>query len=241
MNLGKLISMAFISFAILVIQLSCSRSLAVSTTKQPPKGYVVASFTVHDTVTFQKYRDGAAGLAQKYGGKMILRDINSKTVEGVDPKQILAIIEFPSFKDADGYYNSPEYTEARKFGIAGADRLIILAHGTSQVVRVSSSQPKGYLVANFTIHDQEVFRKHMETEVSLAEKFNGKAIVYDVNAKVVEGNAQQVTTVLEFASFADLERFYNSPEYNAARKFRVASSKSFAILGEGINENPEKK
>lgn len=208
---------------------------------EPPKGYLIANFTVKDSVTFQKYRDAATGLAQKHQGKMLMRDINSKTVEGDNPKQIMAIIEFPSFKDAEGYYNSAEYTEAKKFGMASAERLIILAKGIAQVSSGRSEQPKGYLVANFTIHDQDTFRKYIEAGGPLVEKFNGKAIVYDVDAKVVEGNGKQITALMEFASFADLERFYNSPEYNAARKFRITSTKGSVVLGKGISESADKK
>jgi uncharacterized protein (DUF1330 family) len=213
----------------------------VTIPKDEPKGYLIANFTVKDSVTFQKYRDAAAGLAQRYHGKMIMRDINSKTMEGVDPKQIMAIIEFPSFEDAEGYYNSPEYTEARKFGMASAERLIILAKGIPQAVRITSGQLKGYLVANFTIHDQDTFRKYIEAGGPLVEKFNGRAIVYDMNAKVVEGKGKQIIAVMEFASFANLERFYNSLEYRAARKFRIASSNGSVVLGEGNMENPKKK
>ena len=225
------------SFTIVAKAQNTPTTVAPKQQDEPSKGYLIANFTVKDSVTFQKYRDAAAGLAQKHQGKMIMRDIKSKAVEGVDPKQIMAIIEFPSFKDAEGYYNSPEYSEARKFGRASAERLIILAKGIPQAFRVSSEQPKGYLVANFTIDDQDTFRKYIEAGGPLVEKFNGRAIVYDVNAKVVEGNGKQITAVMEFASFADLERFYNSPEYIAARQFRVSSTEGSVVLGEGISQN----
>jgi uncharacterized protein (DUF1330 family) len=204
---------------------------------ETPKGYLIANFTIKDSITFQKYREAAAGLAQKYQGRMIVRDVNSKTVEGADPKKITAIIEFPSLKQAEVYYNSPDYTKAKKFGIASADRLIILAEGIPQAARVSSGYPKGYLIANFTIHDQDTFKKYMETGGPVVGKFNGKAIVYDVKAKGVEGNGQQIIAVMEFPSFADLERFYNSAEYTSARKFRIASTKGSVILAEGMSEN----
>src|SRR5688500_3803627 len=125
--------------------------------------------------------------------------------------------------------------------MASAERFIILTKGIPQAVRVSSGQPKGYLVANFTVHDQNTFSKYIEAGGPLVAKFNGKAIVYDTNAKVVEGNGKQIMAVMEFASFADLERFYNSPEYTAARKFRIASSNGSVVLGAGMSEKAEKK
>ena len=206
------------------------------------KGYLIANFTVNDSVTFQKYRNAAAGLAQKYQGKMIMRDVNSKTVEGDAPREITAIIEFPSFDHAEGYYNSPEYTAARVFGIAAAERLVILAKGIfPENEPKDSGQAKGYLVANFTIQDQDTFKKYIESGGSLVGKFNGNTLIYDVDAKTVEGNGEHIIAVMEFASFADLDRFYNSPEYTAARKFRIAATKGSVVLGEGIRENPKAK
>jgi uncharacterized protein (DUF1330 family) len=237
-NLILLITICIASSSTIIAQAqSTQKALAPIQKDELPKGYLIANFTIKDSVTFQKYREAVAGLAQKHQGKMLMRDINSKTVEGDNPKQIMAIIEFPSFKDAEGYYNSAEYREAKKFGIASAERSIILAKGIVQVSSGRSEQPKGYLVENFTIHDQDIFRKYIEAGGPLVEKFNGRAIVYDVNAKVVEGNGKQITAVMEFASFADLERFYNSPEYIAARQFRVSSTEGSVVLGEGISEN----
>jgi uncharacterized protein (DUF1330 family) len=62
-----------------------------------------------------------------------------------------------------------------------------------------------------------------------------------VNAKVVEENGKQITAVMEFASFADLERFYNSSEYMVARQFRFSSTEGSVVLGEGMSENLKRK
>ncbi len=51
---------------------------------------------------------------------------------------------------------------------------------------------KGYIIANFTIHDEEAFKKYVEAGGSLAAKFNGKVISYDVKPDVTEGSAEAI-------------------------------------------------
>jgi uncharacterized protein (DUF1330 family) len=88
-----------------------------------------------------------------------------------------------------------------------------------------------------TIHDQETFKRYVEAGSSLAAKFNGKIIAFDTAPKVVEGNAEAIMAIMEFDTFADANRFYNSPEYTAARQFRVASTTSSIVLLEGLPQN----
>src|SRR5688572_1472811 len=97
-----------------------------------------------------------------------------------------------------------------------------------------TTAPKGYLIATFTIHDQESFQKYVEAGGHLAAKFNGRVILFDANPKIVEGKSEEILGLMEFATLADAERFYNSPEYTAARQFRVAATTSTIILAEGL-------
>jgi uncharacterized protein (DUF1330 family) len=93
---------------------------------------------------------------------------------------------------------------------------------------------KGYLIANFTIHDEETFKKYIEAGGSLAAKFNGKVISFDGKPDVVEGSAEAIMAIMEFDTLADAKRFYNSPEYTAARQFRIASTTGTIVLVEGL-------
>jgi uncharacterized protein (DUF1330 family) len=97
-----------------------------------------------------------------------------------------------------------------------------------------AAQPHGYMIANYTINDQETFQKYMEAAGSLAPKYNGKVIIYDVTTRTLEGNPKSVIAVAEFPSLAEAERFYNSPEYTAARKFRIASTEGWVLLTSSV-------
>ncbi len=129
--------------------------------------------------------------------------------------------------------------------IAGIAIALVAASGHAQEAKPSSSAPaagvppRGYLVANYTIHDQETFKKYMEAAGPLAPKFNGQVIIYDVKARTLEGNPKSVMAVAEFSSVAEAERFYNSPEYTAAKKLRIASTEGSVVLAEGLPQPAE--
>lgn len=92
----------------------------------------------------------------------------------------------------------------------------------------------GYLIANFTIRDQAMFQKYREAVRPISLKYQGKAIVFNANARKVEGNPQTVMVVVEFPSLADVEAFYFSPEYTEVKKLRMASTEGTIILTEGL-------
>jgi len=109
-------------------------------------------------------------------------------------------------------------------GMTGA-----LALALAAVVH-AQSVPPGYMIANYTIKDQAGFNKYMETAGPLAPKYGGKIIVFNLNATAVEGKPKSVMAIAEFPSLADAQRFYNSPEYTAARKFRIESTEGSVVI-----------
>jgi len=112
---------------------------------------------------------------------------------------------------------------------AAAVTIALAAAGHAQ-----DTQPHGYMIANYTIKDQAGYNRYMQEAGPLAPKFGGKIIVFNLNATAVEGEPKKVMAIAEFPSVADAQRFYNSPEYTAARKFRVASTEGSVIITEGF-------
>lgn len=55
-------------------------------------------------------------------------------------------------------------------------------------------------------------------------KYGGKFIVGDPSSKVLEGQPNQMTVVVEFESVEAVQRFYNSPEYIKAKRLRIAAA-----------------
>lgn len=98
----------------------------------------------------------------------------------------------------------------------------------------ASSTVPGYLIANFTIRDQAMFQKYRDAVRPISLKYRGKPIVFNANARQVEGSPQTVMVVVEFPSLAAVESFYFSPEYTEVKKLRLASTEGTLVLTEGF-------
>jgi len=119
----------------------------------------------------------------------------------------------------------------KKLVIGGVAAIILALATTSQA---QDAQPHGYMIANYEIKDQATFQKYMEAAGPLAPKYGGKVIVFNLNAPVVEGKPKSVMAIAEFPSLADAQRFYNSAEYTAAKKLRIAATQGSVVITEGL-------
>lgn len=206
---SKKITRAILGITIALCVASFTTEAQVTTSEvEQPHGYMIANYTIKDQETFKKYMEAAGSLAPKYKGRVIIYDVKGRTLEG-NPKSVIAVAEFPSVADAERFYNSPEYTAARRFRIASTEGSVVLAEGIAHETTPGTIQPKGYMVANYTIKDQDIFKKYMEAAASLAPKYKGKVIIYDTKPRTLEGNPEAVVAVAEFASVAETEKFYN--------------------------------
>lgn len=128
----------------------------------------------------------------------------------------------------------------KKTVIAIAVGAVVLTAGiTVSTVRAqTASQPAtpapGYMIADYDIKDEAVFKQYMEAAGPLAPRFGGKVIVFNTAAPAVEGRPRAVIAIAEFPSIADARRFYDSPEYTAARRFRIASTEGSVVITEGL-------
>ena len=93
---------------------------------------------------------------------------------------------------------------------------------------------KGYLIIRINISDTELFQQYPPLSTKAVEKFGGKYLIRGGKFEVVEGNwPVERTTVVEFESFDKAKEFYNSLEYQDAKKVRQESAESDFILIEG--------
>jgi len=75
--------------------------------------YVIANVTILDQEKYNEYLAAGGGTLAQYGGKMLVASTDSKVLEG-KPGPLTAVVEFESMEAAQRWYDSPEYTEARK-------------------------------------------------------------------------------------------------------------------------------
>jgi uncharacterized protein (DUF1330 family) len=90
------------------------------------------------------------------------------------------------------------------------------------------------MIANYDIKDQAGFQKYMDAAGSLASQYGGRIIVFNLNATAVEGKPKSVMAIAEFPSLAEARRFYASPEYTAAKRFRIAATEGSVVITEGF-------
>ena len=93
---------------------------------------------------------------------------------------------------------------------------------------------KGYVIVRINIKNAELFQQYPPLSTKAVEKFGGKYLIRGGAFDVVEGEWHaERTTVVEFESFEKAKEFYNSLEYNEAKKVRQKSAESDFILIEG--------
>jgi len=82
-----------------------------------------------------------------------------------------------------------------------------------------------YLVALGTVHDEERFAKYVEAVGPTLAAHGGEPLAVDGAAEVTEGNpSHSRVVVLKFPSKEHAKAWEESPEYQAAKQHRLASS-----------------
>jgi len=92
-----------------------------------------------------------------------------------------------------------------------------------------------YLIAQIRIHDRETFKKYADAVPATIKKYGGKYCVRGGAVTPKEGswNPKRVI-VLEFADMATLNKWYDSPDYQAIIGDRLKASEGDMIFVEGF-------
>lgn len=76
--------------------------------------YVVVEINVTNPAGYEEYKKLAPATVAQYGGKYIARGGATETLEGNWNPPRLVIMQFEDSEQAKKWFNSPEYSEARK-------------------------------------------------------------------------------------------------------------------------------
>lgn len=91
-----------------------------------------------------------------------------------------------------------------------------------------------YIVADIEITDPAAYEGYKPLASAALEKYGARILVRGGAVEPKEGGWEPGRLVLiEFASMADLRRFYDSPDYSKARAIRQKASRSKLIFVEG--------
>jgi len=105
--------------------------------------YIIVRIAVTDPEQYRKYTAVTPGIVSRFGGKFIVRGGPMETLEGPEEKDRIVVLEFPSRKNAEAFYHSPDYTAARgiREGAATGQFALIEGYDAHQSVSSSGSGP----------------------------------------------------------------------------------------------------
>ena len=102
-----------------------------------------------------------------------------------------------------------------------------------------------FVVSMMSIHDAETYKKYTDRTPPIVKKYGGKFLTRGEPYTCVEGqNYDGRLVILEFPTKADVEAWFNDPDYQEAMTFRhAASTMNYLLLQEGSQntENPDPK
>jgi uncharacterized protein (DUF1330 family) len=94
--------------------------------------------------------------------------------------------------------------------------------------------PKAYVICDIDVHDPEEYAAYRELSTVAGEQYGASYLVRGGAVTPLEGEWSPTrVVVLEFADLEAARRWWDSPEYAAAREVRQRSAKSNFILVEG--------
>lgn len=89
--------------------------------------YLVIRISTDAPETLKDYQLATPAIIAQYHGKFLARGGKTVTLEGPAETRRVVIIEFPTLAEAEAFYHSPEYTQARTLrdGIAVAEFIAV--------------------------------------------------------------------------------------------------------------------
>lgn len=89
--------------------------------------YIIIRIHAEDPERLKEYQTAVPSIIEKYRGRFIARGGSVVTLEGPEELRCIVIIEFPEVFDAEAFYHSPEYAQARKLreGIAVTELIAV--------------------------------------------------------------------------------------------------------------------
>ena len=95
--------------------------------------YVVAQLRFTDRPAYNRYQARFMDVFRKFDGRLLIADEKPLTLEGRWDREKLVVMSFTDETAARAFIEAPEYVEISKDRKAGADAVVLLAHGVGPV------------------------------------------------------------------------------------------------------------
>lgn len=94
---------------------------------------------------------------------------------------------------------------------------------------------KAYVLVQVDVSNAPQYGEYTKLSPGIIEKFGGRFLARGGRTETLEGApARSRVVVIEFPSFERAREFYNSPEYQAAKKVRAGAATAQFVLVEGM-------
>lgn len=94
---------------------------------------------------------------------------------------------------------------------------------------------KGYWIVRVDVTDQEQYKKYVVANSDALKKYGARFLARAGQYTVAEGSARARNIIVEFPSYRAALDCWNSPEYQAALKFRLSASTIDLLIIEGYD------
>lgn len=94
-------------------------------------GYVIAQITVTDAETYPSYVAMVQPIIEKFGGEFLVRGGRARSFEGTPSGDRNVVIRFPSYEDAEAWYHSDDYAEAKALRMSASTSVQTIVEGVA--------------------------------------------------------------------------------------------------------------
>lgn len=92
-----------------------------------------------------------------------------------------------------------------------------------------------YVILDIEVKDTSGYEEYKKKGAPTILAYGGKPMARGGKTEVLEGNWQpKRMVILEFKTMEDAKKWWNSPEYNEAKKLRHASADTNVVFVEGL-------
>ena len=102
-------------------------------------------------------------------------------------------------------------------------------------VWAQAPEKKAYFLVQSDVTNAQQYAEYAKLTGSIVEKFGGRFLSRGGRSATLEGRqAPSRVVVIEFPSYERAQAFYNSPEYQKAKKVRDGAATLQVVLAEGM-------
>ena len=93
--------------------------------------YLIVYMKISNPEQLNKYQAVTPAAVAKYDGRFIVRGGPKVTVEGPDENRRIVVVEFPTFKRAQEFWDSPDYRAAAELRKGAAQFHAVIVDGAA--------------------------------------------------------------------------------------------------------------